>query len=34
MEAIMASVNTSIDIDAPVQRVWDLATDLERLGEW
>jgi len=30
----MASVNTSIDINAPVQRVWDLATDLERLGEW
>ncbi len=30
----MASVNTSIEIDAPVQRVWDLATDIERLGDW
>jgi uncharacterized protein YndB with AHSA1/START domain len=30
----MASVQTSIDIDAPPQRVWDVVTDLERLGEW
>ena len=30
----MAKVHTSIDIDAPQQRVWDVATDLERLGEW
>jgi len=30
----MATVQTSIDIDAPVQRVWELVTDLERLGDW
>ena len=30
----MAKVSTSIEIDAPLQRVWDLATDVERLGEW
>ena len=30
----MASVQTSIDIAAPVQRVWDLVTDLDRLGDW
>lgn len=30
----MANVQTSIDIDAPVQRVWELVTDLERLGDW
>ena len=30
----MADVHTSIDIAAPVQRVWELVTDLERLGEW
>ena len=29
----MANVNTAIDIDAPVQRVWDLVTDLARLAE-
>ena len=27
-------MSTSIEIDAPLQRVWDLATDVERLGEW
>ena len=30
----MANVHTSIDIDAPMQRVWDLATDLDRMSEW
>ena len=30
----MANVQTSIDIAAPVQRVWELVTDLERLGDW
>lgn len=30
----MANVQTSIDIDAPPQRVWDVVTDLERMGEW
>ena len=30
----MANVHTSIDIAAPMQRVWDVATDLDRLGEW
>lgn len=30
----MANVHTSISIAAPAQRVWDLVTDLERLGEW
>ena len=30
----MANVHTSIDIAAPVQRVWELVTDLERLDEW
>ncbi len=30
----MANVSTSIDIDAPVQDVWNVATDLNRLGEW
>jgi uncharacterized membrane protein len=30
----MANVQTSIDIAAPMQRVWELATDLERLGDW
>lgn len=30
----MASVSTSIDIDAPPQQVWDLVSDLDRLAEW
>jgi uncharacterized membrane protein len=30
----MAEVQTSIDIHAPVDHVWQLVTDLERLGEW
>lgn len=30
----MAKVETSIDIDAPVQEVWELVTDLDRLSEW
>jgi len=30
----MAKVQTSIDIAAPVDRVWELVTDLERLGDW
>jgi uncharacterized protein YndB with AHSA1/START domain len=30
----MADVRTSIDIDAPAQDVWDVITDLGRLGEW
>jgi uncharacterized protein YndB with AHSA1/START domain len=30
----MANVQTSIDIAAPAQRVWELVTDLERLGDW
>src|SRR5918994_3048865 len=30
----MANVRTSIDIEAPVQEVWGLVTDLDRLGEW
>ncbi len=30
----MAQVQTSIDIHAPVEDVWKLVTDLERLGEW
>ena len=30
----MASVRTSIDIEAPAQHVWKLVTDLDRLGEW
>jgi len=30
----MANVSTSIDIDAPVQDVWNVATDLNRIGEW
>jgi uncharacterized membrane protein len=30
----MTHVATSIDIAAPVQDVWDVATDLNRLGEW
>jgi uncharacterized protein YndB with AHSA1/START domain len=30
----MANVRTSIDIEAPVQAVWGLVTDLDRLGEW
>jgi uncharacterized protein YndB with AHSA1/START domain len=30
----MANVQTSIDIAAPVERVWELVTDLGRLGDW
>jgi uncharacterized protein YndB with AHSA1/START domain len=30
----MASVSTSIDIGSTPDRVWDLVTDLDRLGEW
>ena len=30
----MANVRTSIDIHAPVQDVWGLVTDVDRLGEW
>jgi uncharacterized protein YndB with AHSA1/START domain len=30
----MANVRTSIDIEASVQDVWGLVTDLDRLGEW
>jgi uncharacterized protein YndB with AHSA1/START domain len=30
----MATLQTSIDIAAPVQDVWELITDLERLGDW
>ena len=30
----MTHVSTSIDIDAPIQDVWNVATDLDRLGDW
>jgi uncharacterized membrane protein len=30
----MTHLATSIDIDAPVQDVWDVVTDLNRLGDW
>ena len=30
----MANVRMSIDIAVPPERVWELVTDLERLGEW
>src|SRR5918998_2196531 len=30
----MANVRTSIDIAAPVERVWEVVTDLKRLGDW
>jgi hypothetical protein len=30
----MPTVTTSVDIDAPAQAVWDVATDLSRYGEW
>ncbi len=30
----MANVSTSIDINAPAQDVWNVATDLKRMGEW
>ena len=30
----MASVSTSIDIGTAPDRVWDVVTDLDRLGEW
>ena len=30
----MSEVTTSIEIDAPVQEVWDLVMDPERLADW
>ena len=30
----MATISTSIDIQAPVQDVWELVCDLDRIGEW
>ena len=30
----MTHIATSVDIDAPVQDVWNVATDLSRLGDW
>lgn len=30
----MANVQTSIDINAPLERVWELVTDLKRTGDW
>ena len=30
----MPSADTTIDIDAPVERVWALLMDPTRLGEW
>ena len=30
----MTHIATSIDINAPVQDVWDVVTDLSRLGDW
>lgn len=30
----MAAVQTSISIDAPPERVWEIAMDATRLGEW
>jgi uncharacterized protein YndB with AHSA1/START domain len=30
----MSTVRVKIDIDAPVQRVWDTVMDPRRLGEW
>jgi carbon monoxide dehydrogenase subunit G len=30
----MPEVTTSVDIDAPAQKVWEVATDLSRYGEW
>ena len=30
----MARISTMIDIDASPQEVWDVAADLERIGEW
>lgn len=30
----MATVSTSIGIDASPQDIWDVITDLDRLGEW
>jgi uncharacterized membrane protein len=30
----MSEVHVSIDIDAPVQRVWDMIMDPYRLGDW
>ena len=30
----MATVSTSIDIHAPVNDVWELVCDLDRMGEW
>jgi uncharacterized membrane protein len=30
----MSTVNASIEIDAPIDRVWDTVMDPNRLGEW
>ena len=30
----MPNVSATIDIHAPVQDVWDVATDIGRMGEW
>jgi len=30
----MASVDVQIEIDAPVERVWDVVMDPQRLGDW
>ena len=30
----MANVSATIDIHAPMQDVWDVATDIGRMGEW
>jgi ligand-binding SRPBCC domain-containing protein len=30
----MANVHATINIDAPVQDVWDVATDVGRMSEW
>jgi len=30
----MSEIITTIDIDAPVEIVWDILTDLERYAEW
>jgi len=30
----MPEVTQSVDIDAPAEKVWEVATDLSRYGEW